>query len=49
MINDNMIKSKRPIDVTKKYFLKWILVAEILCFMRKFRDKINNDDVFAKY
>ena len=44
-----MIQSKRPSDVTKKYFLKWIFVAEILCFMRKFRDKVNNYDVFAKY
>ena len=49
MINDNIIQSKRPSDVTKKYFLKWILVAELLWFMRRFRDKVNNDDVFVKY
>ena len=49
MINDNIIQSKRPSDVTKNYFLNWILVAELLCFMKSFRDKVNNGDVFAKY
>ena len=48
-IYDNIIQSKRPSDVTKKYFVNWILVAELLCFMERFRDKVNNDDVFAKY
>ena len=28
MINDNIIQSKRPKDVTKKCFLNWILAAE---------------------
>ena len=45
MINDNIIQSKRPSDVTEKYFLNWILVAKLLCFMKRFRDKVNNDDV----
>ena len=45
MINDNTIQSKRPSDVTKKYFLNWILVAELLCFTKRFRGKVNNDDV----
>ena len=49
MINDSIIQSKRPNDVTKKYILNWILVVELLCFMKRLRDKVNNDDVFAKY
>ena len=49
MINDNIIQAKRPSDVTKKYFLNWILVAELLRFMKRFREKIKNDDVFVKY
>ena len=49
MINDKIIQSKRPSDVTKKYFLNWILVAELLCFKKRFRDKVNHYDVFAKY
>ena len=49
MINDNIIQSKRPSDVIKKYFLNWILVAELLCFMKRLRGKVYNDDVFAKY
>ena len=49
MINDSIIQSKRPSVVTKKYFLSWIVVAELLCFMKRLRDKVNNDDVSAKY
>ena len=49
MINDNIIQSKRPSDATKEYFLNWMLVAELLYFMKRFRDKVNNDDIFAKY
>ena len=49
MINDSIIQSKRPGVVTKKYFLSWIVVAELLCFMKRLRDKVNNDDVSAKY
>ena len=50
-INDNIIQSKkwfRSGGVTKKYFLNWILVAELLYFMKRLRDKVNND-VFEKY
>ena len=49
MINDNIIRSKRPSDITKKYFLNWILVAELLLFMKRFKDKVNSDDIFVKY
>ena len=52
MISDNIIQSKkwwRPGNVTKKYFLNKILVAELLCFMRMSRNKANNDEVFTKY
>ena len=49
MINDNIFQSKRPSDVIKKYFLNWILVAELLFFMKRLRDKVNNDEVFGKY
>ena len=40
MINDNIVQSKRQSDATKKYFLNWILVAELLHLMKKFRDKV---------
>ena len=49
MINDNIVQSKRQSDATKKYFLNWILVAELLYLVKKFRDKVKNDDIFAKY
>ena len=26
----------------KKYFLNWILVAELLCFMKRFKNKVDN-------
>ena len=35
-------------DVTKKYFLNWVLVAALLYFMKRLRDKVNND-VFPRY
>ena len=34
-------------DATKKSFLNWILVAEILHNMKSLRDKVSND-VFVK-
>ena len=49
MINDNIIQSKRPINTIKKYFLKYVLVAELLWFMKRLRDTDNNDEVLAKY
>ena len=49
MIYNNIIQSKIPGDATKNYFLNWILVPELLCFVKILRDKIKNDDFFAKY
>ena len=49
MIYDSIKEVVKNRYVTEKYFLNWILVAELLCFMKRLTDKLNNDDVFAKY
>ena len=46
MMNNYMIWFKkwwRPGDVTKKNFLNWILAAELLCYMKRLRNKVKND------
>ena len=44
MINDNIILSKRPSDIIKKCFLNWILVAELVCFMKRLMTSLQNVD-----
>ena len=50
MINNWIITFKKCLrqgDVTKKHFLDWNLVAELLCYTKRLIDNVNNK-MFAK-